>query len=145
MTSSIDRGPIVAQSKLSMPDGITNKQASDALAKTGVALLEQSLDKIAQGEVTERVQNELEASYMSYPIESDFAVSTVWTARRMYNFICATGHWGKVYPCEIAGRVYQLTEATSYRTATIADKRFNIKKDIVSIPCADGVVTAKLA
>lgn len=145
MTSDIDSGPVVAQSKLSMPDGITNQQAYAALAEAGVTLLEQSLDKIARGEVSERVQNESVASVMSYPIESDFAISTAWTARRIYNFICATGHWGKTYPCEFAGRVYPLIKAISYRTVTIADKHFSIKKDIVTIPCADGVVTAKFA
>lgn len=145
MTSSIDGGPIVAQSELSMPDGITTQQASNVLAGAGAALLEQTLDKIAQGEVTERIQNEAEASIMSYPIESDFAISTAWTARRMFNFICATRHWGRTYPCELAGRVYPIIEALSYSTATIADKHFNINKDIISIPCTDGVVTAKLA
>jgi methionyl-tRNA formyltransferase len=144
MISSIDTGPIIAQSRLSMPDGITNQHVSEVLARAGATLLEQTLDKISRGEITERIQNESEASVMSYPKDSDFVVSTAWTARRMYNFICATGYWGRTYLCEISGWVYQLIEATSYRTTTVPEMLFSIKKDIITIPCADGVVTARL-
>jgi methionyl-tRNA formyltransferase len=145
MSADFDSGAIIAQSRLSMPDGVNNQHASVLLAKAGALLLEENLREISQGEIAELKQNESEASYMSYPGESDFEISPAWNARRMYNFICATTHWGNVYPCEIQGCVYQISEATSYMQMTSPETQFNIDKKVVTIPCADGVVSAKLA
>jgi len=53
------------------------------LAEAGIGLLELLLDKLEQGEpLAETIQNEAEASSMSYPDKTDFEVSTAWAARR---------------------------------------------------------------
>ena len=145
VNASFDSGPIIAQNRLSMPDGIGNRQATEILARVGSDLLDKTLDKIARGEIAELTQNEVESSYMSIPTDSDFKVSTTWTAKRMYNFICATEHWGKTYTCEVAGHDYSLIETLSYRATNSAEEIVSINQDIIHIPCVDGVVTAKIA
>lgn len=145
MNSSYDKGPIIAQTKLAMSDGITNRQATEVLAHSGSGLLDLCLDKIAHDEIVEQIQNESEASYMSYPEDMDFSVSTLWSARRMYNFISATRHWGKTYPCNIAGREYRLVDVKSYRAMNGSEPTFSVNEDIITIPCVDGFVIARMA
>jgi methionyl-tRNA formyltransferase len=141
MTSDFDSGPLVAQKILAMPNGITNYKASELLAVEGVFLLEHYLEEILSGKYVETIQSESEASYQSYPEDSDFTVSVSWTAKRLYNFICATAHWDKACPCEFDKQIYPLIEAVSYGD----NRQFSIKGKIITLPCSEGAVTVRLA
>lgn len=155
MNADYDSGPIVAQNSLLMPDGVSNQQASELLAKAGSELLDEYLEgecsedesqeKIARAEVVEQLQKESESSTMSFPTAADFEVSTSWTARRLYNFICATRHWGQCYPCTIDGTHFRLLTAISYRTTCETGQVPESNQGLIVVPCVDGTVTAKIA
>ena len=114
MTSKIDAGPVVAQQAVSLPDGVSGMQASTLLAKRGARLMLTFLERLGNGDVIERIQDERRACYMGYPTDADFRVSTDWPARRIYNFMRATSHWGRVYPCEIDGSTITLVQAEAW-------------------------------
>ena len=83
---------------------------------------------------------EMKRSYDFGPA-ADFAVSTAWPATRLYNFICATRHLQRVYPCRVAGRIYQLVEVDSYRESGRSALR--VEGDRITLPCNPGFVRAR--
>ena len=143
VTAEIDAGDVVAQTRVTMPDGVSGQQAEGLLAEAGSLLVEAALHAVGCGSLQRRAQSHGDASYQGFPLPDDYAVSTRWTARRMYNFICATRSPGVVFPCEINGRIYRLTEARSYRDRGQVGTA--VEGSIISISCRRGVVEAVFA
>jgi methionyl-tRNA formyltransferase len=140
VSPQLDGGEIVDQVVLNFPDGINRQRVDTLLAGAGSRLFEAVLRSIEHGSLRSRAQSHIEASYQSYPSAVDYTVSTRWTARRIYNFICATRAPGIVFPCEVDGRTYRLTEAKSYRDEGGVSS--SIKGNSISINCSRGVVEA---
>jgi len=149
MEKHFDTGPIIRQQAVSFNDGITQQQANAILAEVGTQLLADYLINLETNHVTEQRQFEKLSSYMSYPIDKDFMVSNTWSAQRLYNFIAATKHWGKVYPCKIGEQIFELVDVISY-DAVITNKSisphqsYQVKNDIISIRCQPGMLKARL-
>jgi methionyl-tRNA formyltransferase len=143
VTAEIDAGDVVAQMRVAMPDGVNGQQADGLLAEAGVRLVEATLRSIECGSLQRRAQSDGDASYQGFPSPDDYAVNTRWTARRMYNFICATRSAGIVFPCMVNGRIYRLNEAKSYRDRGRVGTA--VKGSIISINCRRGVVEAVCA
>jgi methionyl-tRNA formyltransferase len=140
VSAEIDAGDIVAQTKITMSDGVNGMQADTLLAEAGSRLIETTLRSIGCGTSHRRPQSPDDASYQGFPSPDDYAVSTRWTARRIYNFICATRAPGIVFPCKVDGRTYRLTEAKSYRDK--GEISSSIEGNKISINCSRGVVEA---
>jgi methionyl-tRNA formyltransferase len=140
VSPQIDAGDIVAQARVTIPDGVDHQQAVCLLAEAGSRLIEATLHEIERGLLRRTPQSHSNASYQKLPTPNDYAVSTRWTARRMYNFICATRAPGIVFPCEVDGRIYRLTEAKSYRDG--GEVRSTAKGSNISVNCSRGVVEA---
>jgi methionyl-tRNA formyltransferase len=145
MTVALDAGAIVAQRNVAMPDGVSNQQASELIAQAYVDLLPNFVSALASGNGHETVQDESAASYRGYPQAEDFRVDTHWPARRIYNFMRATQHWGFVYPCAIDGVDYPLQIAHDFSEAECPDKNLEIDADVIRVTCQPGVLTAGLA
>ena len=141
MTLKFDAGDIVGQSTTTFPDGIDINAATNTLAKLAANLLVCTLDELEQGIASVCVQDEKIASYNSFPLISDYVVHVSWTAKRVYNFICATRQNGITYPCIIKGQYYRLLQVYSYSNNGI--DQVSIKKDTITIPCSKGWVTAQ--
>ncbi len=140
VSAEIDAGDIVAQAMITMSDGVNGRQADTLLAEAGSRLIETTLRSIECDTLPRCPQSPVEASYQGFPSPDDYAVSTRWTARRIYNFICATRAPGIVFPCEVDGRTYRLTEAKSYRDE--GEVSSSIEGNSISINCSRGVVDA---
>jgi methionyl-tRNA formyltransferase len=143
VSEEIDAGDIVAQSRVTMPDGVNGQQADGLFAEAGSQLIEATLRSIECGSLRRCAQSHSDATYQGLPVPGDYAVSTCWTARRMYNFICAMRLPGIVFPCEVGGRIYRLTAAKSYRDSD--GVRIAVEGSIISINCSRGVVEAMYA
>ncbi len=134
MTPLLDAGDIIAQAGVELPGGIDHQQASRLLAEAGSKLLQRD-------EWAGCAQDESKASYYGFPAAADFAVSTTWSARRMYNFICATRERQRVYPCKVAGRVYRLVDADLCRES--GRSALLIEGERITLPCSPGFVRAR--
>jgi methionyl-tRNA formyltransferase len=141
MSSQLDAGNIVAQTTVTMPDGAPGQRASVLLAEVGSELLVQTLSNIRRTELTGSPQDERYASYQGFPSPSDDGVSVGWSAKRLYNFICATRERGVLYPCRLDARVYWLLEADSWQET--GDSGVVINGNTITIPCSRGFVTAR--
>ena len=144
MTQSMDAGEIVAQSKVIMPDGVNQSRAHQLLAEAYVELLPGFLSVITSGALPTCEQNQSEMSYQSFPTLDDFRVSTDWPAKRIFNFICATVHYGAVYPCAIAGTDYRLHSALGYSEEQLPEEECVIDGNTIQIACNPGVLLARL-
>jgi len=113
VTEEFDAGNIVSQQKVNMPDGINLNTAMELLANVASELLLKILDDIEH--ISETRQNNELASYQSFPKESDYTVSTLWPAKRIYNFINAYKGSGISFLCEIEGEEFKLVDAYSYQ------------------------------
>jgi methionyl-tRNA formyltransferase len=142
MTSKIDAGPVVAQAAVILPDGVSNMLATSLLAQQGAELILGFLEQLERGNVIERIQNEREASYRGFPHDDDFCVSTDWPARRIYNFMNATSHWGRGYPCEFDGELFTLAQAQSFTDSATAPERPADDTNTLVIRCNPGYLTA---
>lgn len=113
VTEEFDAGNIVSQQNVNMPDGIDINTATELLANVASELLLKILDNIEH--ISETRQNNELASYQSFPKESDYTVSTLWPAKRIYNFINAYKESGISFLCEIEGKKFKLVDAYSYQ------------------------------
>jgi len=140
ISSELDAGPVLAQRRVSMADGIAYSAACYQLAEAGRDLLLATLDRIEHQLCPGQPQDETQASYQSFPAKEDFILSTDWTAKRMYNFICAMQERGVHYPCVIHGHTYYLTKAFSYQTGGKTDMAISHQR--INVHCQDGSVEA---
>ena len=116
VTVSFDDGSIVAQKKIKIEDGLHKDGVTELLASESEDLILNFLAKLESDTVTEREQNDISSSYYSYPKDSDYTVSTLWTAKRIYNFIKAYKDDRDIFYCESGNVVYTLTDVHSYQS-----------------------------
>jgi len=141
MSWQLDAGNIVAQTTVTMPDGVSGQRASVLLAEAGGELLVRTLNDFRREEFIGCPQGERNASYQGFPSPCDYAVSVTWSAKRLYNFICATRDRGVLYPCRLDGRVYWLLGVDSWQET--GDSELVINGNTITLPCSRGFVTAR--
>jgi methionyl-tRNA formyltransferase len=141
MSAQLDGGNIIGQTPVAIPNGVTMQQASVLLAEAGGQLLVQALSRHDQASWIGFAQQEEGASYQGFPSESDYAVSTGWPAKRLFNFICATHAPGVVYPCTVGKRTFELVEAISFQET--GEVRLVVEGDELVLPCRSGFVRAR--
>ena len=141
VSRQFDAGNIVAQTSLTMPDGVSGQRAGILLAEVGSELLVRTLSGFERAKLTGAPQDERYASYQGFPSPSDYTVSVSWSAKRLYNFICATRDRGVLYACQVDGRIYCLLGVDSWQES--GGGGVVISGNIITIPCGRGSVTAR--
>lgn len=143
MDKDLDTGDVVAQTDVTLPDGITGEQADRLLATRGGQLLAGVLDAIPAGTLT-RVPQTSAGPHAPWPAADDFAISPEWSARRIFNFMRATAEWAQPYPLEIDGQHFLLAAALHYAPAEILGPPYRQMGQTIKIQCQPGVVDATL-
>ncbi|MBK8046084.1 MAG: hypothetical protein IPK16_02495 [Anaerolineales bacterium] len=145
MDAEFDTGPIAAQRSATLPDGITETDATVLMARAGAQLLTQVLDRVADGEIPYHKQPP-GGSTQPYPQEADFSIDLDWSAHRIYNFMRATAVWGYAFTVEVDGAIYRLTEAISWSPyGQLGQTMSQDASDTVLLQCNPGVVLARFA
>lgn len=93
VTSQIDGGDIVTQTKVALPTGISGSAADELLASAGTDML---LDTIQSGDYSGRSQSGPE-SYHSWPRVLDWNVPTSWKVLHAFNFMRGVSEWGQSF------------------------------------------------
>jgi methionyl-tRNA formyltransferase len=141
VSRQFDAGNIVAQTAMSLPDGVSGQRAGVLLAEAGSELLVRTLSDFEEAKLTGAPQDGRCASYQGFPLPSDYAVSASWSAKRLNNFICATRDRGVPYPCPVEAHVYWLLGVDSWQEYGVSE--VVISGNMITIPCARGFVTAR--
>jgi methionyl-tRNA formyltransferase len=113
MDEQFDTGDIVAQAPLVLPEGIGGAAIDRLCVALGGELLLASLRDLQAGTLERRAQPAGGASE-GWPTPSDWSISTVWPARRAFNFMRATDDWGYSYLVEAGAERLLLDSALGY-------------------------------
>jgi methionyl-tRNA formyltransferase len=140
MTSHFDAGPVISSQSVQMPDGVTMVEATLQLTAQMKTLLNDGLRAIQERAVGVK-QSESDASYQTFPAKADFEVSVEWPARRIFNFMRATGHMGKPYDCWFQGKKLRLKHALAYSDGGIPDCSTDVGQ-VIELACSSGTLTA---
>jgi methionyl-tRNA formyltransferase len=147
MEEEMDRGDILAQATLDVPEGIRYMELENLCARLGGTLLAQAVQDVYANRSTRIVQDEAQSSYYSFPSGDDFRVDPLlWSARHLYNFVRGVSGWGE--PVEIIQQPQPLfaTDAIAYRLKGQKECEAPFRtameppKEIVWVKCRDGFV-----
>lgn len=141
MDEGMDTGPIVAQEKITVPDGITYGQLEAECATLGGELLVRSLWQLHSGTAILTPQDEAKSSYLPMPTGKDFMVTTSqWEARRVYNLIRGVASRDQPVTLITDDKSIQIMEATSYSHNNI-DR--NTSDEFIKVRCLDGWIMVR--
>lgn len=143
MDGQFDTGPIAAQRLVPLTDGISEHDATRLMARAGGRTLVEVLNHVTGGELPYRKQAP-DGSYQPWPHAEDFVISADWPARRIYNFMRATGVWGHPYLLDFAGTQWLLSDALSWSNYANLDAPYEINGDTITIQCSPGTLQARL-
>jgi methionyl-tRNA formyltransferase len=117
-----DRGDIVAQTAVALPDGIGYYAAERECAEEGARLLVGAIDKIQTGTFTHTPQREGDVPIAPEPTDADFIVTPDWPARRAFNFIRGMADWSRECILQVGGERYAVHKAIAYAEAERPEK-----------------------
>ncbi|HEY5734562.1 MAG TPA: formyltransferase family protein [Gammaproteobacteria bacterium] len=140
MNSEWDAGDVIASTTLEVVDGLPGAYIQLRLSEALCDLLAQTLERFPDG-LSPIAQQQKDASYHGAPGPADFQVQTKWSARRIFNFMRATEHWGYAYPCEVNGRHYELKHALVFSADNQADLLPN-NSEVLHFECNPGLMVA---
>lgn len=138
----LDSGDIVLQQRVVFEPGISGSEADRVCGEAGGSLLASALRGLYEGSL-EPYPQYTGGSYDGWPLNSDFRLSTSWSAIRAFDFMRATAHWGRSYPVEVNGETIDLTEAVEVSTEASIARSLPVSDEIVLIEFLHGWLVAK--
>ncbi|MDX1594617.1 MAG: formyltransferase family protein [Gammaproteobacteria bacterium] len=141
----IDTGPIVARAPLAFEDGLDGTALAERCAAAGAGLFVASLSAYRAGTIRAVAQDPAQAESQPAPAAGDFRLSAAWPARRIFNFMRGTGHWGQDYPIAIDGRDFLLREALGWSSTERLRRSCELRGRRIRVRCDPGVLEARLA
>ena len=99
----VDTGDIALQRPVAFPDGLGGDEADRLCAEAGGELMVEAVRLLEEGRCPQVSQSEAGVTPTSapWPSASDFEISRSWPARRAFNFVCGTAHWGTRYEIQL--------------------------------------------
>lgn len=100
LDEAMDRGDILVQQAIELPDGITYEELEAQSAELGGELLVRAVEQLLRGQAERWPQDERLSSTYPFPSNQggreDFVIHPEeWDARHVYNFICGVKDWGE--------------------------------------------------
>lgn len=143
MDAELDTGAVAAQQTLHLPEGASSAELDRLCAATGADLLRQVLQQLEQGVLLQQPQP-AGGSQHPWPTAADFRLSSQWSARHAYTFMCGTDEWQQPYPLVIAGQELLLRRALAYVPAQQLDCPLVYNGREVLVQLTPGVLRALL-
>jgi methionyl-tRNA formyltransferase len=145
LSERLDAGDVVAQAPVELPEGASGPTIDQVLGEAGAELLLRVLAAPPGGRLQGRVQAESEATCQPRPGLADFEVPTAWSARRAFNFMRGTAHWG--YPFALTGPDVRLRarDATGYWPDRVLGRSVSLEDGRARVQLVRGVVEVALA
>jgi methionyl-tRNA formyltransferase len=142
MDGGLDSGPIVAQDRVGLVDGLGGGELELQLAARGAALLTEAVAALAAGRVIPREQDEALATSFPVPVAADYSFGPDAPARWLFNFVRGTagGRWPHVLV--IGDRHWRILAARAYDPAATLPSAFEEDGETLRVRCVPGVFTA---
>lgn len=138
MDADLDTGDILGQAAVPRPDGASGPELDAALGATGGDLL---VEVLAAG-LSSRSAQPPGGTYQGWPSAADFTLDPAWSARRAYNFVCATAEWGRPYSVHMVDQSWRVDRVLRWDATTILPAPVVVQGDRLSIQFCPGVVHA---
>ena len=139
MDTQIDTGNILAQTPISLPDGISGSAADQMMAKTGGRSLVKLLDQLQNGNL-QPVPQSGKGSHFSYPEAADFHIPTSWSAQRAFNFMRGVAEWKRPFPIYTPQKILIAHQAISFDAQATLHQPFIRQNDMLKIQFSPGVL-----
>ena len=139
MDAGLDTGPILAQRRVTLTEGMPETSLEVVLGRLAGKLLVEALASLAAGALMPQPQDEALASYYSWPEQEDYVIPAGWEARRAYAF--ARGVVGRGVPITLVARDgarFRLIEPLLYTPQSQMDEAWRVKHGLLVMACADG-------
>lgn len=130
LSGHFDTGNILAQRALPYPDGARESDLELMLASVGAELAANVISTVEQHATRGEPQNEMLASYESWPTVEDFVIDTNRYALQAWNFIRGVAPRGVPVRVKTASGTVHVSDALARGESD----------DVVAIPTADQVV-----
>lgn len=141
MAGGLDSGPIVAQARLPLPDGIGGGERELQLAARGAALLVEAVAALASGQASPRPQDEALATVFPAPTATDFTLGPDVPARWLFNFVRGTAGAGWPHILVVGARRWQLLAARGYDPDATLPTAIEENEELLRVRCDPGVLT----
>jgi len=141
MDEEFDTGDIALQQSLTLPDGISNQEAEQLLAKVGGDLMVEALPRLANNNLPRKPQP---AGYSAdpWPREADFELNLNGSAQRAFNFMRGTVGWKRPYFIKINNQIVWLRHAIECQPQQILSQPIITNSNQVAIQFNPGVLIA---
>jgi len=90
---ALDAGPMLAQSRRPVGPDETSEEVERDLSRVGAALLTATLDRLAEGDVSETPQDDSAATYAHRLTKQDGLIDWTWPADRIHNLVRGLHPW----------------------------------------------------
>lgn len=144
MDRGLDSGPIVAQGRVALTDGMSASELELHAAALGAELLITAIGALATGTADIVPQDEATATTYPLPAASDFLIQPDQPARWVFN--CLRGLTGQGPPATlvIGVRRWSVRAALSYDPAGTLPQPYLEDDATLRVRCATGVVTVAI-
>lgn len=144
MSSQLDKGHILAQAPLPLPDGASGQALDAHAAQVGGQELSYVLDTLYSGTATPYPQA-TGGSYQSWPAQKDFIVPTNWTALHAWNFMRAAAEWHTPFTIQPLGQKQPLTvqRALEFNPSARLNAPLVYQEDRIGVQFREGSVWVK--
>jgi methionyl-tRNA formyltransferase len=141
MSPQLDKGDILAQAPLPLPDGASGQELDAHAAQVGGQQLGHVLDTLYRGIATPYPQPE-GGSYQSWPTQKDFIVPTSWRALHAWNFMQAAAEWHTPFTIQALGQKQPLTveRALEFNPSASLNAPLLYQKDSIAVQFTPGIV-----
>ncbi len=142
LSKALDAGDIIARESIPLSAEMTAQEINGALVDAGGRLLVRTLRQNDWDELPSTAQDDAKASYYSWPVADDFAISEHWSAERAFRFMRGTAAWGQPYVLELKGTRLVLDRALEFDAAGQLSVAWAHDGDDVRIAFKPGVLRA---
>jgi methionyl-tRNA formyltransferase len=144
LNDELDAGPVLAQRSEALSDGLHHGEIGRQLGRVGADLFEHALPRLTASRAVYTDQVASAAHYHPLPQAEDFVLDLHWSARRAFNFMCATDHYCRAYPVQVGGRTLLLERAVGFAD-TGDGQGVEYSGDVLAIPFRRGTLYAEPA
>jgi methionyl-tRNA formyltransferase len=145
MDEGMDTGPILLQQKVDILEGETAGGLHDRLSSLAPGLLIKTLEGLAQGSVTKRMQDNSLATYTSKLTKEHGMLEWSWPAERLCGLIRGLDPWpgAFTYHNETMLKLYGCSVASPTQTRLVAGRVRGLTQEGLEIETGKGVVSVR--
>jgi methionyl-tRNA formyltransferase len=144
MDEGLDTGPLLAQERVAIAEGIGEARLERLLAERGGRLLAESVQALAAETARPTPQDERRATQFGFPRPEDYTIHPEWPARRAYTFASGLIARGVPLMVVLPEARFQVIEPLGYEPEAALGEPWHLTGDVLRLQCAPGVFIARI-